>query len=658
MSSTLAGATRPAPAVAGPTAATGAESWGGRALLLLLGSILLHAVVARVLDGARVVEGSDGRNTTIQDGQFSTLVSVTLFSAAVLCAGRGLFELHSARTKSVFAGSVQLLVIWWALMTTLIPRSPGGLRPKDLVIIGAPILILAIVGDPPTSRTVARINILRDVFAVTNLGYALLLPDIGQTECRDDKCGIFGTMYTGFFVQENTAPALVSMLVPLSAAVRTNRRFAASAVIAVLVALASGSRTGLASTLVGIAAALYVRWKARRGGPLLEVGDLVAAIPLAASMASLAVFLTADPEAFTGRGRIYAGIREALSGAQLWYGVPWNTVLKATDGYMTADHGQAPHVLARAGVVGLTLWLAAMTALLFYGRFTRQQLLGLAILVSGSATMFTESAFELDVRTPGFFAMLLAVGLLSGPGIAGRTQQDAPERSTRQKATTVALVGTTGALVAGILLLSPPVYRASTAMSFSPSPDRSRQARDALEAAQVRAESYAQLVESRRVIERALQGADVQMDVAQARRTVSATRRELATVVTVTFDGTSAQQAQRVNDTIVSETVNLAKALEQQPRGQAQVYPSSLGTSKVFRVSPLAENGTAVATILTLAAVLVWNTWRQRPGRVVRPPAATAGRHRRRRSPRDARRPWRRQDPAGWRSWARLASSP
>lgn len=591
------------------------DSWGGKALVLLLTSTLAHAVVARLVDGTRVVRGSDGRNSTVQDGQVSTLVSVAIFSIALAFAARALLATHEQRTRSVFAVSMQMLVVWWALLTILIPRTPGGLRPGDLVVIGAPVLVLAIVTDPPTARTVSMVNTIRDAFAAANLAYAALIPDLGQTACRDDKCGIFGTMYTGFFLQENTAPALISLLIPLSAAASTNRRVALSCGLALGIALTSGSRTGIATSMVGIVVAVLVRWRTRHGQLTLQVSDLVAAIPLGATLASLAIFLTADPDAFTGRGRIYAGIRESLTGMQAWYGIPWNTVLRATDGYIAADHGQAPHILARAGIIGLVLWFVAMVALLFYGRFTPLQLLGLVVLVSGSTTMLTESAFELETRSTGFFALMLATGLLASPEYSSVQTPDHPPRSSRQKATTASLVALTAAMVTAVVALSPPVYRATTTMSFSAAPDRPRQARDALAAAQVRAESFARLTQSRHVLEPALERNSLSMSIDEARHVVRVSRRELATVVTVSFDGRTPQEAQRVNDTIVNQTVSLAKRLEERPQDESQIYPTALGTSKTYRVSPFTENGTAIATILALGGVLTWNIWRQRPSR-------------------------------------------
>lgn len=578
--------------------------------MLLLSSTLAHAILLRVVDGARVVPGADGRNTIVQNSQISTAVSVLLFCVAIACAGRALLVKHGGRTRSLFGASMQLLVAWWTILTVLLPRTPGGIRMKDLVILGAPLVVLAVVSDPPTVRTVESVNRIRDSFAAANIAYAFLFPELGQSECREDKCGILGSLFTGFFTQENTAPALISMLVPLSAASRTGRQLTLSAALALSVALVSGSRTGLATSIVGICAALYVRKSTDKARGSLDIKDAITAIPLVATLGSLALFLTADPDAFTGRGRVYAGIQEALTGAQAWYGIPWNTVLKATDGYLAADHGQAPHLLARAGIIGLALWCLSMMALLLYQRFSHLQALGLAILIAGSVTMFTESAFELDARSTGFFGLMLATGLLCSPGASDVGTIKVSPRSKQHKAATAAVASFFGILALAVLLVSPPVYRASSTMSYSPAPADPRQARDGLSAAQVKAESFAHLVRSERVIRSAQSQSGTKMSADEIRSVIHTSRRELATVITVSFDGASPEEAQRVNDSLMGELVRLARELERRPGNQAQMYPVSLGTSKTYRVSPIRANGTAASIILALGATLTWATWR------------------------------------------------
>ncbi|WP_226345644.1 hypothetical protein [Agilicoccus flavus] len=435
------------------------DTWGGHAIVLFLVGALGYPVASRLVDGAHLVSDAMGHMTIVENGHTSTIVGVGFFCAAVAAAGMASIAPRSGtRVGSPLSLSLQLLVVWWVVLSVLIPRKEG-LGPADLVIIGAVPLVVGVVSAPPTLTTVRRVNLIRDLFAVGQFVYPFVAPEVSRLPCREDKCGIFGSLDAGFFTQENTGIAAVSLLLPLAAA-SSGPRLAVSSLSALLVALGSGSRTGIASVLLATAVAIYVRHLFSGGATRARINVLFVAAPIAATLVSLALFLAADPTALTGRGAVYAANRHALEGTALWYGVPWNTVEVASEGYLSSDHGQTSHILARAGLVGLILWLLALAAPLRRRVFGPEEALGLALLAGASARMITESTFELEARTVGFCAVLLVAGLCAR---ATADVHDPFRLPTRRE---VRLGATASLVAAGVVALVPlalqPVHTAST----------------------------------------------------------------------------------------------------------------------------------------------------------------------------------------------------
>lgn len=430
------------------------DSWGGHAIVLFLVGALGYPVASRLIDGAYIVSDSMGRTTVVDGGRADTIVGLGFFAAAVCAAGVACLARNRLPWGSGTSFALQLLVLWWAVLSIVIPRTPS-LAAGDLAILGTIPLILGVVSSPPTLVTARRVNLIRDAFATGQFLYPFFAPEIARVECRPDKCGIFGFLDTGFFTQENTGIAAISLLLPLMA-VSSTKRMAYSSGIALAVALASGSRTGIVSVIVATALSLYLRRRIDADGSRIRLSPLFVMLPLAATVVSLALFLFADPAALTGRGAVYAANRAALQGPAFWYGVPWDTVLRASDGYLISDHGEASHIVARAGVVGLCLWLVALVRPLWRRRFTPEEALGVTILVGGAARMLTESTFELEARTVGFGALLLVAGLCA----RSSERQDASS-TRRADPRQLAGAGAAAALTFAVLpMVLPSVYTA------------------------------------------------------------------------------------------------------------------------------------------------------------------------------------------------------
>lgn len=430
---------------------TSPDSGGGIALLLLLVGAFGYHVVFRLLDNGRLSQDLAGRTVSVSDGSASTLFGVALFGLAVLLSVWSLLTIRrSSGQFTWFAFMIQLLVLWWVVLTIAIPRTPR-FELADLTILGAIPIIVVAVTYPPTMLTVRRVNVLRDTFAAAQFIYSFLDPVNAQVPCRPDKCGIFGTMHTGFFTQENSATNVISLLLPL-AATSSRPRFVVAMSLGMAVALASGSRTGVASTVVALFVALYVRWQLRGNSAQVHAHWLLRAAPLGATAASFLLFLLSDPATLTGRGGVYAANRAALDGPSLLYGVPWDTVSVAFDGYLDSDHGQVSHILASAGAVGLVCWVLALASLLRRGRgrMSREALIGLSLIAGAVVPMLTESTFEFSARSTGFATLCLAVGLFSTRSAKDVLGDSVEERWTPPRPVTVSVVGV--AVVVAILL--------------------------------------------------------------------------------------------------------------------------------------------------------------------------------------------------------------
>ncbi len=384
---------------------------GGTVVLLLLLGALGYAIAGRLLDGMRVTYDALARPLVTTDGSLRTVVGLGLFVAGAGLASWLMLQRREYPRAGLFVLSIQGLLLWWCAMSLVVPRAPGS---APLLTLGAIPLVLAVVTVPPTRSSLRHLQLTLDLFGVANVLYSTVNPAIAQFPCRDDKCGVFGSMYSGFFLQENVAPGIVALFLPVAVASRSDSRALVSALIGASVALTSGSRTGLLSVFVAIVLVFTVRWLLRRR-PAVSVPSIVLAAPLLVSVVGLFVFATVDDESLTGRGLVYRVIREALVGPSLLYGGDWSIVELGTDGYLSGEHGQVPHVIARAGVIGLVLWFAAMAALLRERVMGLEQLVGLAILLTASVGMITEPRLELDVRSVSFAALLLVTGLLSKP---------------------------------------------------------------------------------------------------------------------------------------------------------------------------------------------------------------------------------------------------
>lgn len=477
----------------GPTGQAG-QSWlsaldGGIVVWLLLVGALGYAMAGRLLAGLRITYDQFERPIIETTTNVHTYVGLGFFGLACVLSLFLAFAVRPGRAACAFVLLVQALVVWWAVMSVVVPRTSGIV---PVLTLGALPLVLAVAAAPPSDRSLRLISISIDIFAVCHLAYSYLNPELAQFPCRSDKCGVLGSMYSGFFTQENVAPEIMALFLPAAVAARSGRRCAVSLGLAAIVALTSGSRTGLLSVATSIACVLIVRHLVTRR-PVVRVAAALLWLPLVTCVVSLAVFLLAAPEALTGRGVVYRAIREALTGPALLYGVDWDVVQTATDGYLAGEHGQASHIVARAGVVGLAIWLLALYALPRVRMMDRSRLIGLSIMLTATVGMVTEPRFELDARSPSFAVLLLTVGLMAVrlPGRLGRERGWSPPGWRRGT-----LVASACILAGGLPLVLPTVYVARTVVFVDSPSDAPRQLIDSYTVALAKTVSYAEVARS------------------------------------------------------------------------------------------------------------------------------------------------------------------
>lgn len=388
--------------------------YGGTALLLLELAVVLSSLASRVLDGARLRTDSHGTSVVVESGNAGGAVGVGLMLLATAAAALGVLTVRRTRpTLSTFAVATAVLIAWWAVVVTMFqPSDLSGVQ--VLTVVSGVVLALGVLAAPPTTRAVQYLDLLRDLTAIALLLFAVLLPRLGQLPCRPDKCGAFGTLVTGFTLQENTAAEMIAVLVPLIAVQPSLRRRVFSVGVAALLVLGTGSRTGLVVLSLAVLYVWYSRRSLRAGADRPHV--LWRVMPLVGFLASTGLFYLASPGALTGRGLLYAAMRDQLHGIALLIGSGPETMARAAfflGGFTVAgEHGQAPHLLVMTGLLGWSLFAVALASLVLLRTWSPQRRIALGLAVVAAAQGLTEPAWMLEVRTPGFVAALVAIGLM------------------------------------------------------------------------------------------------------------------------------------------------------------------------------------------------------------------------------------------------------
>lgn len=394
---------------------------GGLAIVLLAWSVAATAVLSRLMDGTIQRESLDGRRYLESAGTSGRLLAASVLLLAVAVAAiaivQGVLKLiqHKGPVyRSGYSLLIVVLILWWSLCMVLVREEALDLQ-SIFEIVAAIVIVIAAIMSPPTLKTVMSLVHLMNVFALASLAYAFTNP-AQQLVCRVDKCGIFNTLFTGFFYQENGAARVIVLLVPAAAVIRSRLYLLVTLAIATVYVAATGSRTSLLTLAIAILVVLVVRRRVLGKSAATTIPWPLRFAPLGALAVSFYLLYEADNRAFTGRGEIYAGIRNQLQGTAFFFGSGSDTVAGLRLAYNAlafGEHGQAPHLMVRAGIVGVILFALAMLAIARQKKWTATQAVGFSFLFIAATQFATEPAWELELRTMSCVLMILTAGLLA-----------------------------------------------------------------------------------------------------------------------------------------------------------------------------------------------------------------------------------------------------
>lgn len=400
-------------------------SWGGRALVALALSVVLAGLLSRVVDDTvqrfdpsvgryLVSEGTTGRNI----GLVLVAVAGAIAVHAIIDA---LIQRGGRQTIGPYAGLTLAGIVWWAIATAIHRDMDQALMAEAGIAV---LITVAVVLSPPNERTLLSLTHVVNFAAAAGLLFAALNPET-QIECRPDKCGIFGQLFTGFLYQENGAARLVLLLLPVAVVVRSRGYFTLTVALAVTYVAATGSRTSILALVLVVAAMLIVRRVIRRRGDVERVPFLLRAAPLGALVLSTWFLMVSEHREFTGRGEIWARLRDTITGYDAILGPGPGTVGELVLAYGArafGEHGQAPHMLVNSGVIGLAIMALALCAVAFKKRWDTYSVFGLLLLLVAATQFITEPAWELNIRSMSFVCMIASAGLFA----ASRLKEDEP----------------------------------------------------------------------------------------------------------------------------------------------------------------------------------------------------------------------------------------
>ena len=385
---------------------------GGGIILLAAATVLLYGLLGKVVDGRTEITDSVGRTHVYEGGNVGASVALLCL---LLAAVGGLAQIVStrlprARVGSAFGWCVILLFLWWTVVVLL--RRDGVMELVQGPVIGS-ILLLGVLVSPPTLRLLPALNTLRDLMVAASIAFSVLSPQFGQSPCREDKCGAFGTLWTGVFSNENAASSQLLLLAPAMVVTSRSRFIVSTGLLGVFV-LGTGSRTSIGALAIATGLILLVRIRTHRTGDDPASPLVVRSIPLAALLASLLVFLMIGQGELTGRGTIYEFIKSKLvHGVDLVLGPGPGAMEGVLGGFVVSEHGQAPYLLINFGVPGLVLFGVMMAALMASRRWNLARTVGLIMMITGAMRFVTEVGMPLAPRTMEFVALLTAAGLFA-----------------------------------------------------------------------------------------------------------------------------------------------------------------------------------------------------------------------------------------------------
>lgn len=375
--------------------------------------VIGYSAVNTIIDGRHAIITANGAQAIVTGGRSATVFGLVTLLCATGCALAALVApgLSRARVLSAVATPILLALIWCAFA--------GFVRGDGTELVGMAVLQVlmacAVLVSPPTRRTFEHINLIRDLTVVAGLAWSFTHVATATLVCRSDKCGLFGSLFTGIFENENAAGAVVLVLVP-AAAVASRGRFWFSLILAAIGIGSTGSRTALAAMAVIAVFLVRHRRDIRNGAPSGRVGFPWRVIPFGALAASFVIFLVITGAQMTGRGDIYGVVKASFrSGMDLIIGPGPQVLVDLLGGWILGAHAEAPQELVVGGIPALALIAFALAQVGFLETWSAPRKLGLAFLLAESCRFVSEASFLLELRTIEAVTVLIIIGLFSAP---------------------------------------------------------------------------------------------------------------------------------------------------------------------------------------------------------------------------------------------------
>jgi hypothetical protein len=389
------------------------EAWGGRAIVLLAVSYVTSSLLTRLVDGAEFVTEPTGEHSILVTGTVGKTLGFVIVAAAIACAVAAIGTRTGPLKVGSWYGRWALALVAWGLACAVGLRLQIGDAWQWIESTCAAVLAIAVIASPPNRRTLLNLAHLLNLTVASLLLYSFIHPD-QQLPCRADKCGIFGSLFIGYLFQENAAARLVVLLIPTAWVIPSRTYLAATLIGAGIWVGATGSRTSYSTYGVAVLAVLVLRWANRTcDRSPWRPNAAIRAIPIIMLTVSTWAFLTAAGDDFTGRGRIWQGIRNALAGWGLVTGSGPETVSHLQIGFFpVGEHGQAPHLLVNTGAPGLIFFALALASIMVKREWSPTQATTLVLALCLSTQFVTEVALTMDTRTIPYALLLLSIGLM------------------------------------------------------------------------------------------------------------------------------------------------------------------------------------------------------------------------------------------------------
>jgi hypothetical protein len=328
-------------------------------LILAIGSSFSAGVWLAVLRGnAQHTYNVFGERLTLLPSYVDSLSKLGVLAIVVLGGGYWFHSLTTSGSDAFRSPGAVLLGAPIAASLAALMRGTPAVTFRQIALVA--VILASVKGARTGAASLGAAYFGLGVSALSGLS-ALLHSEVAFAACREDKCGFFGSLFYGVFVNENALGLTLVMSLPhVYLTHRGVARWLGVAALSGGITL-SGSRT--AELALAVTALAFVATSRAKGFSLnwLRSGVVIALL----TSCTLPLFYLGSPEALTNRPALWKIGLEGFR-ASPWLGQGWNAqqLLYAAGGGVNYTSSYSIHheildLLFSAGVVGLAsfLWM-------------------------------------------------------------------------------------------------------------------------------------------------------------------------------------------------------------------------------------------------------------------------------------------------------------